>query len=112
MLASLDAGYSKVIEYFNKAERHPTYIAAVVLNPCLKWTVFRAWSPTDRLEARGNYRSSTGPVESPTALSATDNSFLGWLEETAGLEENARGKMERNLANESLAEIGKISARE
>ena len=61
---------------------------------------------------RKNYRSNAGPVESPTVLFATNNSFLGWLEETAGLEENTRDEMERYLANESPEKFGKISARE
>ena len=45
-------------------------------------------------------------------LSTTDNSFLGWLEETAGLEENTRDEKERYLANGTPGIIGKISARE
>lgn len=36
MLASLDAGYSKFIKYFNKTERYPAYIAAIVFNLRIK----------------------------------------------------------------------------
>lgn len=41
MIACLDAG--KLLKYFNKHERSPAHIAAVVLNPPLKWKVIREW---------------------------------------------------------------------
>lgn len=41
MIACLDAG--KLLQYFNKHERSPAHIAAVVLNPPLKWKVIMEW---------------------------------------------------------------------
>lgn len=68
MLGCLDAGYSKLMKYFNKAERNPAYIAAVVLNPKIRWALFNQWSEKDRRRAREalfdlwrtEYRSNTG----------------------------------------------------
>ena len=40
MIASLDAGYSKPLKCLNKHDRTSAYIAAIVLNPSIKWTLF------------------------------------------------------------------------
>ena len=121
MLASLDAGYSKFIKYFNKAERHPAYIAAVVLNPRVKWIIFSKWDIVDRLQAKEalfelwktDYRSNTGlPEPISTLQPESGNSFHRWLDETVALEDQTRDEMERYLANEAPISIGGISARE
>ena len=48
MVKSLDAGYSRLMHYYNKKDRTPAYIAAVVLNPEYKWEVFDQWEARDR----------------------------------------------------------------
>ena len=52
MHASSDAGYSTFVEYFNKAEQYAAYIAAIILNPRLKWMIFTNLNVTNQLEAR------------------------------------------------------------
>lgn len=36
MTTSLDAGYIKLLKYFNKLDRMLAYIAAIVLDPSIK----------------------------------------------------------------------------
>ena len=43
MMSCLDAGYIKVLKYCNRTERSPVYIAAIVLDPTLKWDYFEDW---------------------------------------------------------------------
>ena len=45
MLSALDARYDKLIKYFNKNERDPGHIAAMVLQPNRKWAMFGRWEP-------------------------------------------------------------------
>ena len=47
MLLSIDSGWRKLMEYWNKTtERAPVYIAAMVLDPSQKWAYFeRNWKP-------------------------------------------------------------------
>ena len=40
MLASIDARWSKLRNYFNKSDRAIAYIVAIVLNPVRKWAFF------------------------------------------------------------------------
>ncbi|MDI1492711.1 MAG: hypothetical protein OHK93_004493 [Ramalina farinacea] len=48
MIASLDVGYSKLLKYFNKHARTPAYVAAITLNPSIKWTLFKKlWKPEE-----------------------------------------------------------------
>lgn len=45
MRESLHAGLIKLLKYWNKTERAPAYIAAIVFNTRRKWKYFRRWSP-------------------------------------------------------------------
>ena len=36
MIASVDAGYTKLLRYFNKLDRTPVYTGAVILDVCIK----------------------------------------------------------------------------
>lgn len=40
MRESVQSGFTKLLKYWNKTERSPAYIAAIALNPTVKWTYF------------------------------------------------------------------------
>ena len=45
MRESIEAGHTKMLEYWNKTARSPAYIAAIVLDPTTKYTYFKHWKP-------------------------------------------------------------------
>ena len=90
MLASIDAGWSKLRDYFNKSDCATAYVAAIVLNPIRKWAFFDSWDEDWKREARTSlksfwetkYRSSTGLPQGPASPYLDfENSFLQWIEE-------------------------------
>ncbi len=95
MRESLQTGFTKLLKYWNKTERSPAYIAAIVLDPTVKWTYFEDWDPTwqPNMEAtmkefwETKYRSSTGlstyNTTDPTTTK-TDNKFLQWMNKKKG----------------------------
>ena len=120
MIGYLDIGYTKLLKYFNKHERASASIAAVILNPKLKWTVFRLWAEKDKKAAknrlfalwRNQYRSNTGTVERPTPTFDSSNTYLQWLAGETAFEDYTRDELERYLANDTPINIGPITARE
>ena len=92
MRESLHTGYTKLLKYWNKTERSPAYIAAIVLDPTKKWKYFKRWNPDWQpdIEAtfkrfwEASYRSSTGlanyaSATTPSALDISpNNEFLQW----------------------------------
>ena len=42
---SLYTAYTKILLYWNKQEQSPVYIAAIILDPILKWSYFNEWEP-------------------------------------------------------------------
>ena len=46
MSSCLQAGYTKLLNYWNKTDRAPVYVAAIVLDPTLKYSYFDSWKPT------------------------------------------------------------------
>ena len=68
MHESLQAGFTKLLKYWNKLERSPAYIAAIVLDPTIKWGHFDSWDPEWQPNMKAimkdfcetKYRSSTG----------------------------------------------------
>ena len=92
MRESLHAGLTKMLSYWNKTERAPVYIAAIVLDPKRKWNYFKRWNPEwqPNMEAtlqsfwETTYRSSTGLASYSSKPSAstrsTNNQFLQWLD--------------------------------
>ena len=92
MRESLHAGLTKMLKYWNKTERVPVYIAAIVLDPKRKWNYFKRWDPEwqPNMEAtlqrfwETTYRSSTGLASYSSKPSAstrhTNNQFLMWLD--------------------------------
>ena len=87
MMASLHAGYEKMLEYFDIKSRNPAFIAAVVLNPSLKWTVYNHWEHNDRQHAKKSlndlwqqeYCIATGMPNYSKPERETDNQFLQWM---------------------------------
>lgn len=56
MVSRLHAGWTKVLKYRNRAERAPVYIAAIVLDPTLKWSYFDDWEVDWQPRMRQNLR--------------------------------------------------------
>lgn len=87
----IDAGWQKLKTYWNKADRAPVYIAAIVLNPRYKWNYFRHWEEDWIADAKSSlklfwestYRSSTGLTSFDTGINNDevdkDNDFLQWM---------------------------------
>lgn len=89
MRESIEAGYTKLLKYWNRTERSPVYIAAIVLDPTQKWSYFDDWDPSWQPNMKqamrafweSTYRSSTGLPERPSSASImeiADNEFLQW----------------------------------
>ena len=87
MRRSLHAAYTKILLYWNKQERSPVYIAAIVLDPTLKWSYFDEWEPEWRPNMKRQMRefwetykplivtSIAREQANPTTLTTT-NEFL------------------------------------
>lgn len=123
LIGCLDAGYDKLLKYFNKHERSPAYVAAVVLNPRLKWTVFQHWKEDDRKNAqhalsslwKNQYRSNTGLPQhtTPPPATSTNNSCLQWLAKRAAIDNNHESdELERYLQADIPIDTGDMSAGE
>lgn len=121
MIGCLDAGYDKLLKYFNKHERSPAYIAAVVLNPRLKWTVSREWNEEDKKNAEKalfrlwkiEYRSNTGLPQRLTPVIHLDNTYLRWLAPCTTTDDNHEiDELEKYLQADMIVSVGNISARE
>lgn len=122
MIGCLDAGYDKLLKYFNKAERSPAYIAAVVLNPQLKWTVFMNWKEEDQKSAEealsclweDEYRSNTGlPQRITTPIHHSGNTYFQWLAECKTTDDDYEmDELEKYLQADTPINIGNISAQE
>ena len=104
MEACLDAGYTKLIRYFNPLERNPVYIAAVVLNPSVKWTLFSRWNREEREEAERSlqrlfeedYSVATGLPERPaTPRDEGDNVFLDFMRDIRAKVDENKSELER-----------------
>jgi hypothetical protein len=99
MVESLQTGYTKLLKYWNKTERSPAYIAAIVLDPTVKWEHFNTWDPEWQPNMKAamkdfwesKYRSSTGlgsyssTTQSPPILES-DNKYLKWRQKQKGLQ--------------------------
>lgn len=99
MVESLQTGYTKLLKYWNKTERSPAYIAAIVLDPTVKWEHFNTWDPEWQSNMKAamkdfwesKYRSSTGlgsyssTTQSPPILES-DNKYLKWRQKQKGLQ--------------------------
>ena len=46
MKAALHTGYTKLLDYWNRTDRAPVYIAAIVLDLMWKWRYFDNWDPS------------------------------------------------------------------
>ena len=90
MSLCIDAGWKKLVQYYKKADRLPSYIAAIVLNPTKKWSYFEDWEPEWRFSAKqslksfweSTYRSSTGNVQrvqDTNDQTTSNNAYLSWI---------------------------------
>ncbi len=115
---SLQTGFTKLLKYWNRTERSPVYIAAIVLNPTTKWTYFQHWDPEWQpdMEARlkkfweTKYRSSTGlasyssSVSSPAVRKPLENRYFKWKERQKGLrtEQLSRDELDQYMTDPML----------
>ena len=94
MRESLHAGLIKLLKYWNKTERAPAYIAAIVLNPRKKWKYFKRWNSEWQLDMEAimkkfwetTYRSFTGLATytsstTRTPHKPTNNQYFKWLDD-------------------------------
>jgi len=88
MKSSLHAGLTKALKYWNKTDRSPAYIAAIALNPTVKWTYFdkweEAWRPHIKEQLRlfweTTYRSTNALSPQPVErVLTTNNEYLQYL---------------------------------
>ena len=123
MLGSLHAGYTKLLKYWNKTERSPAYIAAIVLDPTIKWTYFDDWNPewqpqmksTLRTFWESSYRFSSSLISTATAsspaLDFTANEYLNWRTKKRGMNgANTGDELERYLNEPLIPSSGRSSA--
>lgn len=86
MRGSIQTGYTKMLQYWNKTQKLPAYIAAIVLDPTTKYTYFDdwdpEWQPNIKLAMRSfwekTYCSSTGLIwhDSLAAAPESGNKFI------------------------------------
>ena len=105
MWESLQAGFTKLLKYWNKTDRSPAYIAAIVLDPTVKWQHFDTWDPQWRPDMRSTmkqfwetqYRSSTGlssysPTTQVSSTAKTQNKYFEWKERQRRLQSTANSQ--------------------
>lgn len=114
MRESIQAGYTKMLKYWNKTERSPAYIAAIVLNPTMKYKYFDRWDPdwqpNMKLAMKNfwekTYRSSTGMVQRSSEAEAeslkTDNQYLRWMYQIQGEQQDTSDELDRYLSEPLL----------
>ncbi len=92
IMSSLQAGWSKILKYWNRTERSPVYIAAIVLDPTLKWSYFDDWDPEWQPQMRqkmtlfweSTYRPSALAHERAYQEAPTNNEFDLWMQRRRG----------------------------
>lgn len=113
MRESVQAGYTKMLQYWNKTERSPAYVAAIVLNPALKYMYFDRWDPEWQPQMKqamktfweDTYRSNTGLPERPVDDSIeTDNQYIIWMRRQVRVQHDATDELERYLNEPLLVE--------
>lgn len=115
---SVQSGYTKMLKYWNRTERSPVYMAAIVLNPCVKWTYFDKWNaewrPTMKDDLRTFwetiYRSSTGLPVRPSAAPEPTSSFRKWKANMGGGAQTTGDELEQYLSEPLLMGSNDISA--
>lgn len=107
-LESIQAGYTKLLKYWNKQrDLMLTYVAAFVLDPTVKWSNFDDWGPewqpmmksALRTFWKSSYHSSTAPVSHAPFPSATDttNEYPDWRTKKRRVNANVGDELERYL---------------
>ena len=113
MLASIDAKWSKLRDYFNKSDRATAYIAANVLNPVRKLAFLDDWDQAWKRQARVSlksfwetkYRSSIGLPQAPNSPGPDlENLFFQWMEEKETVLEDI-DELDRYLTEPRLKKI-------
>ena len=102
---SLPAGFTKLLKYWNKTGRSPAYIAAIILDPTIKWQHFDTWDPRWQPDMRSimkqfwetQCRSSTGLSSyslstQPSPIAKTKNKYYEWKERQRRLQSTANSQ--------------------
>lgn len=120
MSTCIQAGWKKLTEFYcRKADRAPTYIAAIVLDPTKKWAYFRDRKPEWRNSAKESlrnfweqsYRSSTaGRAQRADTeenhTSDSNNLFLLWMEKKQAQSIDNLDELEQYTSEARLIEVG------
>ena len=112
MVSSIQAGWTKALKYWNHTERSPVYIAAIVLDPTLKWSYFESWKPEwqpnirQKLQAfwENHYRPSAIARDQAHHEINTNNQFLQWLQSRRGSVNSNSDELEQYLSEPSLVQ--------
>lgn len=120
MSTCIEAGWTMLIDYYyRKADRAPTYIAAIVLDPTKKWAYFRDRKPEWRNSAKETlqnfweqfYHSSTAgraqradTEEIP--IPDSTNLFLLWMEKKQAQPIDDLDELEQYTSEARLIEVG------
>ena len=124
LCSALDAGYQKLLDYYNKKDRAPAYIAAVVLNPEYKWRFFEQQWQADDKEAgekaltilwQEDYRGNTGlplsdPPPPPPPPQST-NQFRRWISQKKAQYDDTKDELQEFL-EQDIVELDQITALE
>lgn len=110
MRQSIQTGYAKLLEHWNKSERSPAYIAAIVLDPTIKYDYFREWDPESQSNLKHamdalwekNYRPSTDMVQPSSVTPESENTCIQWLHELKAQNLDLRDELERYLGEPVL----------
>ena len=91
-----------------------------MLNPRLKWTIFRKWDDEDKESARhalsrlwkNKYRSNTGIPKCTSHFFSSDNIYLQWFaKHEIADNEHEMDELENYLRAHIPIDIGNVSAR-
>ena len=115
---SVQSGWTKMLKYWNRTERSLAYMAAIVLNPCIKWSYFDEWEADWRPNMKQalktfweeTYRSSTGLPARPSAAPETTNTFIKWMASKRGGAQDTSDELDRYLSEPLLMGSDNISA--
>ena len=120
MHKAIQAGYTKLLTYWNRTERSPAYIAGIVLNPIQKWSYFSHWEPDWQPNMKpalqkfweSSYRSSTGLPErpvTPVSKEYAEVPYHQWMARKRICQTEVLDELDRYI-NEPLIPLGDEAA--
>ncbi len=120
MFTCIDAGWEKLIEFYQKADRAPVYIAVIVLDPTKKWAYFQDWEPEWWTSAKKSlktfleqfYRSLTSLAQrvdpADMAINSSSNVFSLWIAKRQVKSSGDVDEIEYYVSEACLLEAGSL----